>query len=174
VGEARRKKLGPCRCGSGLAALQCCWTDQGFHKPPQQIDLHNTGLTGRRDGCYMLGTNGCSDRLSREHLVSETVLSVLAEKTITVSGLPYLKGQTKELPFSALVASNLCTRHNSLLSPIDTAGAKFFEAVQTCGTTTAPPSLEYLQSGHDLERWLVRLLAVMGVSRNLAILMARQ
>lgn len=169
MGQARRKRWGPCRCGSNLAAVACCWTSQSFHKTPQRIDLHNTGATGRRDGCYMLATHGCSDTLSREHLISEGVLGVLAEKTVTVTGLPWLKGQTKELPFSALVASNLCTRHNSLLSPIDDAGAKLFEAVQTCGTTAASPSLEFLLSGHDVERWLLRSLAVMGVSRNLAI-----
>lgn len=169
MGQAKRKRLGPCRCGSGLVAVACCWTRQGFHKTSQRIELHKTGATGQRGGCYMLATNGCSDTLSREHLISEGVLGVLAEKTVTVTGLPWLKGQTKELPFSALVASNLCTRHNSLLSAIDTAGARFFEAVQICGRTTTPPSLEYLLSGHDLERWLLRSLAVMGVSRNFAI-----
>ncbi|WP_316186329.1 MULTISPECIES: hypothetical protein [unclassified Bradyrhizobium] len=117
----------------------------------------------------MKATNGCSDTLSGEHLISESVLGVLAEKEVTVSGLPWLKGQTKTFGFAALTAKCLCTRHNSLLSPIDTAGGKFFEAVQACGTTTSPPSLEYLLSGHDVERWLLRTLAVFGVSRNLAI-----
>lgn len=169
MGQAKRKKLGPCLCGSGLVALRCCWTSRGWHKAPERIDLHNTGETGLRDGCYMRATNGCSDTLSREHLISESVLKTLAEKAVTVSGLPWLNGRTKALPFSAVVASSLCTRHNSLLSPIDTAGAKFFEAAQMCGTTATRPSLEYLLSGHDLERWLLRTLSVMGVSRNFAI-----
>lgn len=117
----------------------------------------------------MRATNACSDTLSGEHLISQGVLGVLADKAVTVSGLPWLKGQSKSLGFGALTANCLCTRHNSLLSPIDAAGAKFFEAVQNCGTTTARPPLQYLLSGHDLERWLLRSLAVLGVSRNLAV-----
>lgn len=39
--------------GSGLVAVACCWTSQGFHKTHQRIDLHDTGATGQRDGCYI-------------------------------------------------------------------------------------------------------------------------
>jgi hypothetical protein len=55
------------------------------------------------------------------------------------------------------------------LSPIDTVGANFFKAVQSCGTTTTGPQLRFLLSGHDVERWLLRTLAIFGVSRNFAI-----
>jgi hypothetical protein len=117
----------------------------------------------------MRSTNGCSNVLSGEHLISESVLSVLAEKEVTVSGLPWLKSQSKTLGFAALTARYLCTRHNSLLSPIDTAGAKFFEAMQNCGTAQSGERFEYLLSGHDVERWMLRSLAILGVSRNFAI-----
>jgi hypothetical protein len=94
---------------------------------------------------------------------------VLAEKELEVSGMPWLNGQTKALGFGALTARCLCAKHNSLLSPIDVVGANFFEAIQKCGTTETGLGLNFLLSGHDVERWMLRTLAVFGVSKNFAI-----
>jgi hypothetical protein len=126
-------------------------------------------MSGSHVGCYMQATNACDTKLSAEHLISEGVLKVLADKQVEVSGTPWLKGGKKVLGFAALTAKCLCARHNSLLSPIDTAGARFFEAIQTCGTTDKGPGLLFLLSGHDVERWMLRSLAVFGASRNFAI-----
>ena len=166
MGQAKRKRLGPCLCGGGRAAIDCCWTPAGYHKRPAALDLHNTGLIGNHQGCYMQATNGCDTQLSAEHLISEAVLNVLAEKQIEVMGLPWQRGTKKMLRFGSLTARNLCTRHNSLLSPIDAAGAKFFEAIQSCGTSESAPALRFLLSGHDIERWMLRTLAIFGVSGN--------
>jgi hypothetical protein len=59
---------------------------------------------------------------------------------------------------STLNHERRCRRHNSLLSPIDTAGARLFEAIQKCGTTDTGPGLLFLLSGHDVERWMLRSL----------------
>ncbi len=83
--------------------------------------------------------------------------------------MPWLRGQKKKLGFGALTANCLCTRHNSLLSPIDVAGAKFFEAIQKCGTSDRGRGLLFLISGHDVERWMLRSLTIFGVSGNFAI-----
>jgi hypothetical protein len=104
-----------------------------------------------------------------EHLISETVLDVLAEKQVEVSGLPWLKGETKKLGFAALTSKCLCRAHNSALSPIDTAGGKFFDAIQKCGTGNTGPTHNFLFSGHDIERWMLRTLAAFAVSKNFAI-----
>jgi hypothetical protein len=148
-------------CGTGLPAGLCCWTPSGYFKKPQVIDLHNTGVTGRRDGCYMQATNACDTTLSAEHPISQSVLKVLAEKQVEVSGVPWLKGETKVLGFGALRARCLCARHNSLLSPIDMVGAKFFEAIQRCGTTEGSQSLPI-----HLENVLCRCLAPCHISAN--------
>jgi hypothetical protein len=79
------------------------------------------------------------------------------------------KGEKKVLPFAALTSNCLCKKHNSLLSPIDVVGANFFSAIQNCGTTDSRPGLYFLLSGHDVERWMLRSLAVFGVSKNFAI-----
>lgn len=142
---------------------------RGYHKKPAVLDLHRTGVTGSHDRCYMSATGGCDTTISGEHLISAGVLKLLAEKQLELSGPPWLKGGKKTLPFGALIANYLCTRHNSLLSPIDVAGARFFEAIQKCGTTDQSPGLVFLLSGHDVERWILRSLAILGVSGNFAI-----
>jgi hypothetical protein len=170
MGEAKRRKRLPCICGTGRPAGDCCWTAHGYHKKPVVVDLHNTGLTGKHDRCYMSATGACDTKISGEHLISHSVLKVLAEKQVEVSGTPWLKpGDKKMLPFSALTTNALCQRHNSLLSPIDSVGAALFEAIQKCGTTDTGPGLLFLLSGHDVERWMLRSLAIFGVSGNFAI-----
>jgi hypothetical protein len=42
-------------------------------------------------------------------------------------------------------------------------------AVQKCGTTDNGPGLLFLLSGHDVERWMLRSLAIFSVSGNFAI-----
>jgi hypothetical protein len=170
MGEAKRRKRLPCICGTGQPAGDCCWTAHGYHKKPVVVDLHNTGLTGKHDRCYMSATGACDTKISGEHLISHSVLKVLAEKQVEVSGTPWLKPSDKKmLPFSALTTNALCQRHNSLLSPIDSVGAALFEAIQKCGTTDTGPGLLFLLSGHDVERWMLRSLAIFGVSGNFAI-----
>lgn len=169
MGEAKRRKFLPCICGTGVPGAKCCWTPLGYHKKPVSVDLRNTGLTGNHAGCYMSATGACDTKISGEHLISEGVLKVLSEEQVEVSGTPWLNGQKKVLGFGALTAKCLCARHNSLLSPIDVVGAKFFEAIQKCGTTDTGKGHYFLLSGHDVERWMLRSLAVFGVSGNFAI-----
>lgn len=170
MGEAKRRKRLPCICGSGQPAGECCWTSHGYHKKPVVVDLHNTGLTGKHDRCYMSATGACDTKISGEHLISHSVLKVMADKQVELSGVPWLKiGEKKMLGFGALITNCLCTRHNSLLSPIDTVGARLFEAIQKCGTSDTGSGLLFLLSGHDIERWMLRSLAIFGVSGNFAI-----
>ena len=89
------------------------------HKPVV-VDLHNTGLTGKHDKCYMAATGACDTKISGEHLISHSVLKIFAEKQVELSGLPWQKpGDKKMLGFSTLITNALCRRHNSLLSPIE-------------------------------------------------------
>jgi hypothetical protein len=141
----------------------------GWYKKPEVVRLKETGMSGSHDGCYLRGTQACCTKLSGEHLISETVLNVLAEKQVEVSGLPWLKGETKKLGFDALTSKCLCRTHNSALSPIDTVGGKFFDAIQKCGTGNTGPTYNFLFSGHDIERWMLRTLAAFAVSKNFAI-----
>jgi hypothetical protein len=169
MGEAKRKRLALCRCGSGYPAARCCLISGTWHKRPVTLELRNTGEVGTHNRCYLHSTGACSTKISSEHMISESVLRVLAEKNIEISGPRWLNGQSKVLGFAALTTKCLCTAHNSRLSPIDAAGAQFFEAIQKCGTTEVGPEHTFMLSGHDIERWMLRSLAALGVSKNLAI-----
>jgi hypothetical protein len=97
------------------------------------------------------------------------VLRVLAEKSIEISGAPWLKpGEKKILAFGSLVSNCLCGTHNNALTNLDAAAGKFFEAFQKCGTTETGPPLQFIFNGHDIERWLLKMLAGMAASNYLA------
>jgi hypothetical protein len=168
MGEAKRKKNRPCICGSGLLAGTCCYGTGGWRKEAGDIRLDDTGFSGSHANCYLSSTNTCSTKISSEHVISGSVLNVLTEKSIEISGVPWLKpGEKKRIGIASLVANCLCTAHNSSLSALDTAAGKFFEAIQKCGTTETRPGLEFIVNGHDIERWFLKMLAGMSVSNYL-------
>jgi hypothetical protein len=165
MGEARRKKARQCICGSGLPAAACCYGDHGWMKKAAFVRIDQTGHLGSHDKCYLNSTKACSDQITKEHLISHSVLKVLAEKFIEISGAPWLKpNEKKVLPFGSLVSNCLCGAHNSALANLDAAAGKFFEAFQRCGTTEVGPPLQFIFNGHDIERWLLKMLAGMAVS----------
>jgi hypothetical protein len=87
----------------------------------------------------------------------------------TVSGLPWLQsGETKELSPDNLTANCLCKKHNSSISSLDSAALQFFKALKVSLEGTNAHSQDVLVSGHDIERWLLKTLKAMAVSRNLS------
>jgi hypothetical protein len=81
----------------------------------------------------------------------------------------------KMLPISKLVAKILCKRHNSAMSPLDTAAFKFFEAVKTIyqnladNKTLSRKRLWWLLSGEELELWLLKVAFGAYYSGNVAM-----
>ncbi len=67
-----------------------------------------------------------------------------------------------------LVARNLCVSHNSALSRLDDEAARFVAAVSESNRRASSDEMQYLFSGHDLERWMLKVLVGLGVSGNLA------
>jgi hypothetical protein len=108
-------------------------------------------------------TGDCSSTLSREHFLSEAVLKLIGEKHVAVNGVPWLpEGETKALPISGLVGNILCTRHNSAMSPLDTAAVEFFGAIKSIYgdlgnyKTLSRKHQWWLLSGEELELWLLK------------------
>lgn len=97
------------------------------------------------------------------------MLRVLAERELEASGFPWLNGGKKRLRFKNLTANCLCKTHNSALSPLDLAGAQYFEAIQRCGTGDTGSTRNFLISGHDLERWILKTLGALATSNNFSI-----
>src|SRR6266404_892642 len=173
MGQARlkRKKLeaAPCLCGSGKPGGSCCFDGHCYVRQPSIVRLTNPENTVSNDGCYLSQTNSCRTKLSREHLVSETVLKVIKKDQLSVSGLPWLPaGESKQIGLNDLVTKCLCDFHNSALSPLDAAGGQFFDAIQTADMNRSLPGIAPLVSGHDIERWLLKTLFGVAHSNSLA------
>jgi hypothetical protein len=173
MGEAKRKKEatlnGPCPCGSGETAKLCCFTGHGWqwHKQPSTLGLKTLPPAENVEKCYMKELGSCVAPISREHIISKSVCQVLmGDGEFSISGVPWLEaGETKII--APPVAYCLCVKHNSSLSPLDSAAKYFFESLRSY--------LEYdhgmrhaLLSGHDIERWLLKTAKAAAVSRNLA------
>ena len=93
----------------------------------------------------------------------------------SVSGFAWQNGETKEMDFASLTSKILCDRHNSALSPLDAEAGKLFVALAEIDATladAAPPAppRDYLISGADLERWLLKVLLGICHAKGIATL----
>jgi len=173
MGEAKKRQArmaaGPCRCGSSRAASSCCYTGKDWHKAPAVLGLHALEPKSSLDKCYMKELGSCDGGLSGEHLISEAIILLLkARGDFTVSGFPWQdQGEVKVVGSKSLTAKCLCRKHNSALSPLDDAALFFFAAIKSC-LEREVQSMDYLVSGHDIERWLLKTVRAMAASRNLS------
>jgi len=75
----------------------------------------------------------------------------------------------KMLPPDALASRILCGRHNSVLSELDGLAVRLFRAFDEQDARDSGQQLLFLFSGHDLERWLLKVLCGLVNSGNLAV-----
>jgi hypothetical protein len=97
--------------------------------------------------CWAADVGGCSEKISREHLISR---SLLPGHTILVEGFDWCK-EPKAIGIEALTRKILCTRHNSNLSSAD-------EAIAQLNNLANQPKLGVSISGRALERWFLKTL----------------
>ena len=171
MGERKRKEQavlnGPCPCGSTKTARLCCFTGNGWHKPPAVLGLRTLPAAGRVERCYMKELGSCVPPISGEHIISNSVCQILMDGgDFSISGVPWLEaGEVKIIP--PIEAKCLCTKHNSALSPLDSAAHHFFASLMAYLKHDAG-SRHAIISGHDLERWLLKTAKAAAASRNLA------
>lgn len=173
LGERKRKwfalRDAACPCGSNKKGGECCWTETRWFKAPAKIDLEATGKHGSHKRCYLRDLNTCSDKLSSEHMISASVLRVIGEDKIAISGVPWLaQGEAREIGIGSLVSNCLCEAHNSALSRLDQVAGRFYRSILDCLETDNAPIRHYLFSGHDIERWMLKTIAGLAASKNLA------
>lgn len=77
--------------------------------------------------CWAACLGGCSDGLSREHLVSASVWNA---PTVTVEGFPWCQEKPKDVGLAAITSKILCSKHNSDLSPTDGAAKALAEVIR--------------------------------------------
>lgn len=173
MGDAKRKRQAiensSCRCGSGNLSKICCYKNHSWHKRPTAVDLRSTAFNDEHKDCYLRELKNCSSKISREHLVSKSVLDVIEKTGLVVGGFHWLpKDQEASIGKASLVAKCLCQAHNSALSPLDSVAGKFFSAIEMCDLNRTHPQKHFLFSGHDIERWCLKTLLAMANSNNLS------
>jgi hypothetical protein len=107
---------------------------------------------------------------SREHYISESLLHHLNQKnSLTVQGLPWVKGESQVVSPDSLASKILCERHNTALSRLDALAVRLFQAFDEQSVHGSGQQLLHLFSGHDLERWLLKVLCGMACSKSLTL-----
>jgi hypothetical protein len=177
--QARKIKLSPaqlCPCRSGWVIASCCLdeTDGRLRKSVPSLQPPGSVTNFSHLGCYLGITNNCSEDISREHYISETVLEQIAasENAVSISGLPFLAiGEEKALPIGSLVSKILCQRHNSALSPLDQEAGLFFKLLADAmmrvprGISSSRRPDLWLGSGTALELWMLKVACGLYFSR---------
>lgn len=150
----------PCGCGSGRPFGQCHLRDGSVVISPHDIKPPGKRTFHGQPGCFLKGSHDCSQKLSRDHIVSASVLRRLTDGKLHVQG----PGRS----FLATVSSDslqtkyLCARHNSSLSPLDSEIGRLVGALQQADSDLASKNPQrqrlYLFSGFDIERWLLKTM----------------
>jgi hypothetical protein len=166
----------PCPCKSGLAFANCCDRSDGFLRPLTRTTRvpRPTGYSHPR--CYAAGLGGCSTKISGEHPMSAGALELWAGgRTVELRGFTWMQDhELHAIPISRLASNILCKDHNSALSGLDTVGKRWVEhlaAVNADINAVARPRPEtmFLINGHDLERWIVKMLCGLVVSGTVEV-----
>ena len=120
--------------------------------------------------CYARSLCDCSDKLSREHYISASVLELLGEMH-TISNASWLSpGQSSNpLPVGALGSNVLCERHNNALSDLDACAKEFFGwLLRALSKSQVPaPDQKLRVDGDKLERWVLKACCGALASGNL-------
>jgi hypothetical protein len=122
--------------------------------------------------CWAACLGGCSDKISREHLISE---NLFLDDDMTVEGFPWCHGKQVKIGLASLTAKILCQQHNSDLSDVDTIGGKTFEAFREsrrlANVREKNPKYRWAVvrteiNGRGFERWCLKTLINLCYDRN--------
>lgn len=148
----------PCPCGSGRILKDCCLTKRNITTPPG----HKTGYGNPR--CYAKALADCDRKLSREHYISDSILT-LHNQPITVTGFPWLdSGEQRVVSRASLTSRVMCARHNSALSCLDSTALLLFNYLIHLGREKNKKVL--LINGEEIERWMLKTLCGVLASGN--------
>jgi len=115
--------------------------------------------------CWANSDGKCSSKLSREHLISKSIIN---NKKFWVHGFSWCKNEPKEISEPSFVNKFLCEYHNSSLSKFDSEIANFVSAIEMLwkndkkfsmhGFSKKKIPIRYIINGFNLERWFVKTL----------------
>ncbi len=120
-----------CPCGSHRQATRCHRANDGSwmaEPPPPLLTGPRTGYANA--GCYARASKDCDEELTREHFISDDVLSAISAdgKVVVVEGAAWQDKteRRKTIGRESLSRKMLCRRHNNALSSLDKMAAEFF------------------------------------------------
>lgn len=154
----------PCPCGSGKAIVDCHLDpeDGRFRRPVPLLQPPGDPTGYAHPKCYLRGTRNCSDKISREHYVSKSILERIGN-ILKIEGSYWLdEGKYFEASIGNLTAKILCERHNNSLSPLDSEANIFFGSLQDAledlkRRTLSRKPIFHLASGEALELWFLKV-----------------
>ena len=152
-----------CSCGLPRERNRCCYDSDGNvcgTRVTPKFAGKSTGFSHAK--CYMNFDQNCSTKITREHIVSESILQQFPDH-FGVGGLN-LKGLPSDFKFRAKDFSSniLCDRHNSATSDVDRAigifARRLFEVTNFL-TDNGPISSElFVVNGYMVELWAAKTL----------------
>jgi len=113
------------------------------------------------DKCWANPQGNCSDKISREHLISK---GIFENRELRVKGFSWCKNEFKNIGVEAITRKCLCDKHNNSLTKVDSEGIKFFNILDNIATLTTQSNKDYSKqiietsSGNLIERWFLKTL----------------
>lgn len=148
-----------CFCKSGKIIAECCFAQINTTPPAPK-----TGYSHPK--CYARSLGDCSSKISREHLISASVLKIFPSKGVTISGTHWLdNNQSQYIAIDGLASNILCQRHNTSLSGLDHIAQKFFQVILGRSSN----QWAAIVRGTEIERWMLKTLCGMAFSGNLRV-----
>ncbi|MDP1679250.1 MAG: hypothetical protein Q8L02_03885 [Candidatus Nitrotoga sp.] len=149
----------PCGCGSGREFGKCCLKDGQIILNPKLLNPPKPKAWHRNKKCILNWTSDCCSKISGDHIVSKSVLKVISKEKITISTSSFSREHS--INSDSLKTKQLCRRHNSALSPIDSQTARFFKAfvaINNSLTWNFTSQKLYFFHGIDIERWMLKTM----------------
>jgi hypothetical protein len=123
--------------------------------------------------CWASALGDCSSKQSKEHYVSKSLIS---SDHIYVRGLPWCSDELRRIPTVGFARNMLCQWHNSILAPVDQAGAHAFKSLcrfvdvlkfREAQRKRQKRLQQYKIDGQLLERWLLKTTINIAYGREL-------
>jgi hypothetical protein len=134
----------------------------------KKVDKQTAKPTGyRHPRCYANADENCSTKISKEHFISASLLRKLElNNKAKIAGLAWqVPEQFDRVPVKGLASNILCERHNSALSGLDNLIDAFATSIRSFDS--APTNRHVTFSGSDIERWMLKCLIGLSVSKNI-------
>lgn len=127
------------------------------------------------ENCWAHSLGDCSDKISREHIISEGIFS---SPTVRVKGFEWCPNELKEVGLASLTKKVLCGFHNNSLSPLDQAAIDLFkvfkEATRLQRVREGMGAMRWSHSvfkidGSKLETWCLKTLITLSVGGRVCL-----